>query len=179
MKIVVLVYPAPDLGAQLCGVLLDDIPEGVVRVERIAVHGVVGAEVWLRGAGDASVELEFEAASHHGQLPGPDDGAVVGGVCEVLHQDRLGGERWVGHDEADGCAQAGGERTQDVEGGLVQEGGELGLVGGVEEEVSETVVRVHDVDGLELRVAVQGKRVELYVWRGCRVVRLAGSVVEG
>ena len=90
---------------------------------------------------------------------------MVSGVCEVLDQDAFGGEGRVGDDEADRGAQAGWEGTQDVQRRLVEEGGQLGLVGGVEEEVSEAVVGVHDVDSLEFGVAVERERVKRDVGR--------------
>ena len=187
MEVVVAVDPAPDLGAELGRVLLDDVPESVVGVEDVGVDGGVGAELWwwwccsgVAGVGaGAAVELQLEAAGHHGELPRPDDGAVVGGVCEVCDEDGFGGEGRVGDDEADRGAQAGGEGAQDVEGGLVEEGRQLGFVGGVEEEVAEAVVCVHDVDGLEVGVAVERKGVEGDVGRGVGVTGLAGAVVEG
>jgi hypothetical protein len=63
-------------------------------------------------------------------------GAEVGGVEGVV---AVGG---VGDDEGEGREEADGEGGADVGGGLVEEGRELGLVGGVEEEEAEAVVGV-------------------------------------
>ena len=71
MEVAVVVDPAPDLGAQLGRVLLDDVPERVVGVDHVGVDGGLGAERgrFRRSAGGAAVELQLEAASHHSKLP--------------------------------------------------------------------------------------------------------------
>lgn len=108
----------------------------------------------------AAIELEFQAAGQHGELPGPDDGAVVGGGGPIGGVDGLDAVGRVGDEDADGGEQPGGEGAADVGGRLVEEGGELGLVRGVEEEEAEGVVRVHDLDLGQVVVAVEGQGVE-------------------
>lgn len=85
---------------------------------------------------------------------------MVGACCPVAGVDCVGPEGGVGNEHADRGVETGGECAADVAGGLVDEGGELRLVGGVEEEVAETVVRVHDLDLGEVVVPVEGEGME-------------------
>lgn len=152
----------PNLLAQQRLIGLDAVPEGIIRCPKIVVHDLVGAKAWLRVlmARVTAAELPFEALGHHCELPGPDYRAVVGARCPVAGVDFVGAEGRVGDEHADGSVEAGGECAADVGGGLVDEGGELLLVGCVQEEVAEAVVRVHDLDLREVIVAIEGEGME-------------------
>lgn len=60
-------------------IFLNRVPQRVVGREHIRMHGFIFAKlrcmVLLLGA---PCQLQFQAPGHHGQLPGPDDGPVVG-----------------------------------------------------------------------------------------------------
>lgn len=73
---------------------------------------------------------------------------------------------WIGNYHSSIRHQPGREGTADVGSGLVDERGQLGLVGGVEEEMAETFVRVHDLYFREERV--------VHIW----AVQREGVVVD-
>lgn len=85
---------------------------------------------------------------------------MVGACCPILGVDWVAAEGRVGDEHADAGVETSGECAADIVGGLVEEGGELRLVGRVEEEVAEAVVRVHDLDLGEVVVAVEGEGME-------------------
>lgn len=92
---------------------------------------------------------------------------MIGAVGEVPRVHGVIPVRGASDNHACVGHQARWEGTADVGGGLVDEGCELGLVGGVEEEVAEAVVRVHDLDfgeeGIVHVRAVQRDSVEVDV----------------
>ena len=108
----------------------------------------------------AAIELQLQPPGQHRQLPRPDDGAVISGGRPVGSVDVLEAVSRISDEDADGSQQAGGEGAEDVGGGLVEEGRQLGLVGGVEQEEAEGVVGVHDLDLREVVVALEGEGVE-------------------
>lgn len=89
---------------------------------------------------------------------------MIGAVGKVPGVDWLIAKCGVGYDHAGIGHQTGWEGTPDVRGGLVDEECKLRLVCGVEEEMAEAVVGMHDLDlGEEVMVhvrTVQGEGVE-------------------
>ena len=71
---------------------------------------------------------------------------MIIGLAEITRETRVIRVRGVRDEEAHGAGQTDGEGVQDVRCGLGQVGAELGVVCGVEEEVAECVVGVHDGD---------------------------------
>ena len=143
----------------MLGVFLDGGPEGVVGRDNVLVHDGVFAERWdlvvtLLPVG-ASRQLQFQAFGHHGELPRPYHGAVIGVGGPVGRVDGVGPVGGVGDEQADGSHQPGWEGPADVVGGLVDEGGELMVVCGVEEEQAEAVVGVHYFDSALVVVPFQ------------------------
>ncbi len=66
--------------------------------------------------------------------------ASVQGVFEI----GVVGVSWVSNEETNVCGETDWERLEDVIGCLAEECAELCLICRVEEEVSETVIGVHD-----------------------------------
>ena len=66
-----------------------------------------------------------------------------------------GTESGVGDDHSNAREETSWEGTEDIEGCLVQEGGELSLVRCVEEEMAEAVICVHDLYLVEVVVGLQ------------------------
>jgi hypothetical protein len=69
-------------------------------------------------------------------------------VCRISYQQTNGGKK------------ASRERPHHVIGCLVDEAGQLGLVGAIHEEESEAVIRVHNLDLGQVIVAIEGESVE-------------------
>ncbi len=85
---------------------------------------------------------------------------MVGGSGPVGGILGLESVRRVRNNDTDARQEASRESATDVVCGLIDEAGELRLVGGVEEEEPEAVVCVHDLDLAEIVVPFQGEGVE-------------------
>lgn len=95
--------------------------------------------------GRAAAQLLFQAFCHHRQWPGPDHGAVIRAVAEVLCVLWVSAVGWVGDEHACSSQETSWEGASDVVGGLVDKRGQLVLTSsGVEQEMAKAVVRVHD-----------------------------------
>ena len=179
LEVPIPINPRPHLPRQLTLILLNHIPKLIIRRLDIPINRVITTESrYRRGSllpfmptatrdgrvgvgGDlAAAELELKTLGHHGEWPGPNDGAVVRACCPVLRVHGCTAECWVRDEHAGRGHQACWEGAADVGGGVVEVGGELGVVCGVEEEVAEAIVRVHDFYLGKVVVAVQGEGVE-------------------
>jgi len=109
----------------------------------------------------------LQSFGHHRQRPRPNDGPVISAIGEIPSVHGVITVGWASANHACVGHQACRESTADVGGGLVDEGRELRLIGGVDEEMAETVVGVHDLDfrkeGIVHIRTVQGDSIEIDV----------------
>lgn len=59
-------------------IFLNHVPKRVVRREHIRMHCFIFAKHRCMVLLGAPCQLQFQAPGHHGQLPGPYDGTMVG-----------------------------------------------------------------------------------------------------
>jgi hypothetical protein len=118
----ILVHLALNLVRQVLLVVLNQVPQRVVRVFQIVVHDPVAGKspVWMMTAGcSGPVAFSTPFAITTSYLPAPDYDAVIGRVAEVLVHDCVARDCWVGDYEAEQRRQAYGEGAQGRERGTV------------------------------------------------------------
>ena len=109
--------PAPHLGAQMCLIRLNRIPQLSIRTLHLTCYLPIYVRISRLDRDSietgrlccvSSVELDLKAFGEHGErVPGPDDSAVVGACREFLPVRGVEAEGWIGDEDADGCEEAG------------------------------------------------------------------------
>jgi len=108
----------------------------------------------------APIKLQFQTPSHHGLLPGPDNGAMICIRGPVSCIYRLPTVCRVSYKQTNRGKKASRERPHYVIGCLVDKAGQLGLVGAIHEEEAEAIICVHDLDLGKVIITIEGQSME-------------------